>query len=208
MVDKVDRPETPAPYVIREPSQTKEDRHQQQDQKEEAERKQRKEIEGGDWRKFGKQNAIIKQLRVPRERIARCLYRAVTLHSGIGTLMVDVMWRDGKRTRGALMLVTRLEDFIRLKKLRPGEPVPEELWAKGPTVELGIIQRIVGSGRLPGKDIGGKGAREERPPAKEEAGILRALGLVDREGKKNWGLALLYLFLIALAVLAIVIMVT
>ncbi len=60
MVEKIDRPEAPAPYVIREPSQTKEDRHQQQNPKEDAEREQRKQIEGGDWTKFGRQNAVIK----------------------------------------------------------------------------------------------------------------------------------------------------
>jgi len=208
MVEKIDRPEAPAPYVIREAKQTKEDRHQQQNPKEDAEREQRRQMEGGDWKKFGRQNAVIKPLRVPRERIARCLYRAVTLHSGIGTLMVDVVWRDGKVTRGALMLVTRLEDFIRLKKLKPGEAVPEGLWAKGPTVELGIIHRIAGGGRMPGKDLGGGEARREGVPPVKKVSWLRALGLVDREGKTNWGLALLYLFLIALAVLAAVVTIT
>ncbi len=132
----------------------------------------------------------------------------MTLHSGIGTLMVDVIWRDGKVTRGALMLVTRLEDFIRLKKLRPGEAVPEELWAKGPVVELGIIHRIRGGGRLPGKDLGRGEASMDKAPLVKEVSWLRVLGLVDREGKTNWGLALLYLFLIALAVLAAVVMIT
>lgn len=207
MVERINKPEAPTPHRVEQAKQTKEDRHQQQNPKEDAEREQQKQIEGGDWSKFGRQNAVIKQLRVPRERIARCLYRAVTLHSGIGTLMVDVIWKDGKRTRGALMLVTRLEDFIRLKKLRPGEQVPEELWARGPTVELGIIQRIAGSGRLPGKDIGGKGTREEKPVEREEVGFLRTLGLVNGEGKTNWGLALLYLFLIALAVAAALVLI-
>jgi hypothetical protein len=208
MIDKVDRPETPAPYVVREAKQTKEDRHQQHNPKEDAEREQRKQIEGKEWSKFGRQSSIIKPLRVPRVRIARCLYRGATLHSGIGTLMVDVAWKDGRLTRGALMLITRLEDFMRLKKLRPGEQVPEELWAKGPTVELGIIQRVKGGGGFPGKDIGGKKAQEKQVQAQQRSNPLRSIGIVDGKGKINWGLVLLYAFLIALAVMAVVIAVT
>ncbi len=206
MVEKIDRPEAPPPYVIREAKQTKEDRHQQQNPKEDAEREQRKQLESGEWKKFGRQSAVIKQIRVPREKIARCHYRGVTLHSGIGTLMVDLFWKDGKRTIGALLLVTRLEDFIRLKKMKPGEQVPEELWAKGPTVEIGIIQRLAGDGRLPGKELGGRQRRQTRPSEAKGKGILESAGIVDREGKRHWGLALLYIFLIALAVMAAVIL--
>jgi hypothetical protein len=207
MVEKVDRPEAPAPYVVREAKQTKEDRHQQHNPREDAEREQRKQIEGKEWSKFGRQSAVIKSLRVPRERIARFLYRGATLHSGIGTLMVDVAWKDGRLTRGALMLITRLEDFMRLRKLRPGEQVPEGLWAKGPTVELGIIQRVKGGGGFPGRDIGGRKVQEKQVQAPEKFDPLRSIGIVDGKGKTNWGLVLLYAFLIALAVMAVIIMV-
>ena len=204
MIERINKPEAPVPHRVEQAKQTKEDRHQQQNPKDDAEREQRKQIEGGDWEKFGRQNAVIKQLRVPRDRIARCLYRAVTLHSGIGTLMVDVIWRDRKITRGALMLVTRLEDFIRLKKLTLGKDVPEELWAKGPTVELGIMQRS--GGAIPGKDIGGK-READAVAAPEKPGALQRIGIMDREGKPNWGLALLYLFLLTLAVMAVIILI-
>jgi hypothetical protein len=194
--------------VIREAKQTKEDRHQQHNPKEDAEREQRRQIEGKEWKKFGRQSATIKSVRVPREKIARCLYRGATLHSGIGTLMVDVAWKDNRLTRGALMLITRLEDFMRLRKLRPGEPVPEELWAKGPMVELGIIQRVAGGGAFPGKDIGRKKAQEKQVQAPQKPGLLRSIGVIDGKGKTNWGLVALYAFLIALATMAIVIALT
>jgi len=208
MVEKVDRPEAPAPYVIREAKQTKEDRHQQHNPREDAEREQRRQIEGKEWRKFGRQNAVIKPLRVPRESISRCLYRAATLHSGIGTLMVDVGWKDGRLTRGALMLITRLEDFMRLRKLKPGEPVPEELWAKGPMVELGIIQRVAGGGAFPGKDIGTRKTEGKQVQAPQRPDLLRSIGVTDGKGKTNWGLVALYAFLIALAIMALIIAIT
>ncbi len=200
MVEKIDRPEAPPPYVVREAKQTKEDRHQQHKPREDAEREQKKQLEEKEWKKFGRRDTIIKPLRVARERISRCLYRGVTLHSGIGTLMVDVRWADGRWTRGALMLVTRLEDFIRLKKLSPGQEVPEDLWARGPMVEMGIVQRIAESGKFPGKDLSrGRGEAEIK---EEKPSFLQMIGVKDLEGKTNWGLALLYVFLIAMVVMA------
>lgn len=201
MIERINKPEAPTPHRVEQAKQTKEDRHQQHNPKDDAEREQQKQIEGGDWKKYGRQNATIKQVRVPRERIARCLYKAVTLHSGIGTLMVDVVWKDGKVTRGALLLVTRLEDFIKLKKLKPGEEVPEELWAKGPVVELGIIQRIAAGGGIPGKEIGRP--REQQQEVRRKPDLLETIGLVNRERKVSWGIVLLYAFLIALFVMGL-----
>jgi hypothetical protein len=201
MIEKVDRPETPPAYVIREAKQTKEDRHQRHTPREDAERERKRQMEQKEWQKYGKRDTTIKPLRVPREMILRCLYRFVTLHSGICTLTVDVNWKDGRWTRGALMLVTRLEDFIKLKKLAPGQEVPETLWVKGPMVEMGIIQTVAESGKFPGKDLTSRRVFAEE---EKKIGFLQTIGLKDNAGKMNWGLALLYAFLAAMAVMAVV----
>lgn len=204
MIERINKPEAPIPHRVEQSKQTKEDRHQQHNPRDDAEREQRKQIEGKEWKKFGRRDATIKQLRVPRESIARCLYRGITLHSGIGTLMVDVLWKDRKITRGALMLVRRLEDFIKLKKLNPGDAVPEAFWARGAVVELGIVQRM-GSAAIPGKEFGV--GKQKRPEAERSAGILEKAGIVDRQGGIHWGIALLYAFLVALAAMAAVILI-
>jgi hypothetical protein len=206
MIERINKPEAPIPHRVEQSKQTKEDRHQQHNPRDDAEREQRKQIEGKEWKKFGRQNSIIKQIRVPRERIARCLYRGVTLHSGIGTLMVDVVWRDKKVTRGALMLVRRLEDFIKLKKLNPGDEVPENFWARGPVVEIGILQHIGTSTAIPGEEFGGR--KKQLSDTAKPPGWLEKAGIVDRDGTKHWGIALLYAFLITLAVMAAVILLT
>ncbi|MFH1831161.1 MAG: hypothetical protein ABH871_10395 [Pseudomonadota bacterium] len=200
MIEKIDRPEAPPPYSVREAKQTKEDRHQQREPREDAEREQKKQLEEKEWEKFGRRDTTIKPLRVARDKISRCLYRAVTLHSGIGTLMVDVSWVDGRWTRGALMLVTRLEDFIRLKKLAPGQEVPLDLWARGPMVEMGIVQRTADSGKFPGRDLASKKEAPEQKEAKPT--LLQKIGIKDKAGKTHWELALLYAFLVAMVVMA------
>lgn len=205
MIERINKPEAPIPHRVEQSKQTKEDRHQQHNPRDDAEREQRKQIEGKEWKKFGRQDAVIRQLRVPRERIAHCLYRGVTLHSGIGTLTVDVAWKDNKMTRGALMLIRRLEDFIQLKKLAPGDIVPEKLWARGPVVELGIVEHIGAGSRVPGRELGGQSRRETE--TQRRPGLLEKTGIVDREGRKHLGIALLYAFLLALAIMAVVILI-
>ena len=204
MIEKIDRPDVPNPYSISQAKETKEDRHQQHNPKDDAERERKRRLEGKEWQKFGRRTVVIKPLRVAREKIARCLFKSVSLHSGIGTLKVDVAWVDGKMTRDALMLVHRLEDFLKLRDLSPGQPVPEALWVRGPTVEMGIPHVMTEAGALSGRDM------ESRPPvqtktAEKKKGFLKRSGIVNEDtGAPNWGLTLMYAFVLALVVAAIV----
>ena len=58
----------------------------------------------------------------------------------MGTLQLDVVWKDRRVTRGALAIVSQLEDFIALKKLQQGQEVPDKFWSHNEVVELGIIE--------------------------------------------------------------------
>jgi hypothetical protein len=75
-------------------------------------------------------------------------------------------------------------------------------------VELGIIQRVAGGGAFPGKDIGRKKVEARQVQAPQKPGLLRSIGIIDSKGKTNWGLVALYAFLIALAIMALVIALT
>jgi hypothetical protein len=205
MIDKIDRPDAHSPYRIGEAKQTKEDQHQQQNPKEELERQYQKRIEGKEWSKFGRKTTVVKPLHLPREEIARCVFRSVSLHSGTGILQVDVHVRDGRTIRGALMLITKLEEFIQLKKLLPGQLVAEELWAKGPTIEMGIVQHLTEAG-LPGEEIRGRPSPARKEVPARRSWIERA-GLVDRQSRRtNWGLAALLLLLLGLIILTMALM--
>ncbi|MBN1282314.1 MAG: hypothetical protein JXA24_00895 [Proteobacteria bacterium] len=210
MVEKIDRPDAPNPYAISQAKETKEDRHQQHNPKEDAERERQRRIEGKEWQKFGRRTVVIKPLRVGREKIRKCLFKSVNLHSGIGTLKVDLIWADGRRTENALMLVRMLEDFLKLRSLSPGEEVPEALWVRGPTVEIGIPHVIAEAGALSGREIEASGRPSGGPgPRIAGAGLLLRLGIVDAgTGGVNWGLVLMYAFVGVLAVAAVAAMIS
>jgi len=203
MVEKIDRPEAPQTYTISQAKETKEDRHQQHNPKDDAERERKKQIEGKQWQKFGRRTVVIKPLRVDRAKIKRLLFRGAGLHSGIGTLRADVIWADGKKTSGVLMLIRRLEDYLKLKGYAPGQEIPEELWVRGPTVEMGIPQTITEAGALSGRDMEG-GQRPAAEARASKSGWALKAGLKDpKTGKTNWGLVLMYAFVLALALAAV-----
>ncbi len=208
MVEKIDRPEAPPPYRITKAKESREDQHQSSyNQREEQEKQYQKQLEGNEWEKFERRTMVIKPVRVPRARIDRLLFRAAKLHSGTGILQVDVVWRDGRQTRGALVLLTHLEDFIRTKRFKPGETVPDSLWAHGTTIELGIPQRVGEAKRRPGKPsgAGAKQAPSKGSLARALPRWLGAIGLIDRStGKVSWGVMLLYLFLLGMTITVIV----
>jgi len=205
MVEKIDRPDAPPAYRITEAKKTDEDQHQQQDQRDDAEKKYQKQLDGKDWTKYGRRTTVIKPVRVPRERIAKCIFRSVSLYKGIGILQVKVIWKDGRTTEIALIRVPHLEDFTRLKKLSPGNEVPVEFWGSGPQVELGIPQSISSSGPIHFDQIK---RQEKESPVKRESGVDRlliALGIINRgTGGISWGMVAFYLFLVAIIVIAIV----
>lgn len=209
MVEKVDRPDAQPPWRITAPKESREDQHQQQDQREEQEKRYQKQLEGRDWKKFGTRTVVIKPMRVPRGEIDRCLFRAVAMRSGIGTLQAAIRWRDGQETKVALILLRRLEDFLRVKKLAPGAVVPEDIWGREETVEIGIPQ-IIENARPGGRTLAGGGTQTtgERSATRRRAPprFLVTLGLLDgATGRIRWGIVLTYLMLIAFAIALVVV---
>lgn len=204
MVEKVDRPEVPRPYEITRPKDAKEDQHREPDQREEQERKYQRQLSEKNWSKFGERAATIKPVKVDRTKISRCLFRGASLHNGIGLMQMDVIWVDGKITAGALFLLKNLEDLIRLRKYKPGEEIPESFWVRGPTVELGIIQQTAANVRFTPAEKTEPGVQVAAQ--KRKWGFFSAVGIInDRDKKINWGIVALYLFLISIAMTALII---
>lgn len=140
MIDKIDRPEAPTPYRINAAKDAKESQHQQSTMKDEQEKRRQEEIAGKEWGKFNTRGIRIKPLRTSRNQIERCLFRSVAFHQGLGTLQLDIVWKDKRTTRGALAVVSQLDDFISLKKLQQGQEIPDKYWSHNDVVELGIIE--------------------------------------------------------------------
>lgn len=202
MVDKIDRPEAPPPYFITRAKDAKESQHQAPNQREEQERRRQKELTEKEWGKFDKRTMTIRPIRVTRSEVIRCLFRQVSLHSGVGTLQVDVFWKDGRTTRGALVLLSKLEDFVQLKKFSLGQEVPESFWAKGQEVEFGIIQ-MIGAQSPPLQSSNQSDVLPAIRAAKKS--VIRFLGILNGENRINWGFIALYLFFMAIIAIVIII---
>ena len=203
MVDKIDRSEAPPAYFITRPKDAKESQHQQKEEGDEQEQRRKQETSEKAWSKFDRRATTIRPLRAERVKIARCLFRAVFLHGGVGTLQIDVIWKDGHSTNGALVLLARLEDFFRLKKFAAGQEVPEEFWARGALVELGIIEVLSPGTPTERGDAGARGAAASAAPLRRP--LLARMGIVDAAaGRVSWGAVAAYLILAAIAVAAVV----
>ena len=200
MVDKIDRPEAPPAYFITRAKDAKESQHEQKGQRdEEGERRQKEQAEK-DWSKFDRKTTVIKPLQTKREKIARCLFRTVVLHGGVATLQVDVMWKDGHKTDGALVLLARLDDYLKLKRFAKGQEVPEEFWSRQGRVDLGIIQVI--SSAPQSREISGMRAGELPVDEGKPRSLLEVAGLTDGRCRRiRWGAVAAYLILAAIAAL-------
>lgn len=205
MVEKIDRPEAKPIYEIREPKGTHEDQHQSPNQREEAERQYKKQLEGDqkEWSKFGQRSMVIKPFKVPTDRVNRIVFRAINLHKGVGIIQVDIIWKDGRDTKSALMRLARMEDYFRLRKLSSGEEVPRELWSSAPNLEFGILQSIGASGPFTSPGI-----REQRAPGIRRPAIpfdlLKAIGVKDKgTGQVNWGVVAVYIAMLACMTIAL-----
>ena len=202
MVDKIDRSEAPPAYFITRPKDAKESQHENKERgDEEGERRQKEQAEL-EWSKFDRRTTAIRPLKASRAEISRCLFRGVFLHSGVGTLQIDVIWRDGRRTLGALVLLPRLEDYLRLKKFAAGQDVPDAFWSRNGAVELGIISAISpGQQQSRGIPSGESHAVQTR---RRGGSLFAAMGAVDRSGRINWGVVAIYSFFFVLAVFIVV----
>lgn len=138
MIHKIDKPEAPPPYQITRPKESKEDQHQSPNQREEQEMRYQKEQTGKDWDKFDRRKYPVRSFKVRKELINHLLYRSSYVHGGICTIIVDIVWHNGQLTYGALIPALRYEDFFSLKKFVAGEKLPEEFWARGDELEIGI----------------------------------------------------------------------
>lgn len=189
MVEKIDRPDAPLPYQITRPKDAKEDQHRPPSQREEQERRYGKDLAEKAQEKFGGRRITVKSIRVARNNIVKCLFRTVALSKGVGILQVDVFWKDGKSTNGALVAVGDMRQFIELKKFAAGREVPEEFWARGEVVELGIIQAA------PSAPVKGRGF-ETTAVTKRESHIT----------KINWKIIAIFAAIAAVVLIIIVIM--
>ena len=195
MVDKVDRPEAPPTWKIKEPARTKDDRRsrQQEESKEQKKEKFEKQREEGRWQKFDSRTMVIKPVRVPLRDIKGFRFCSVTMHSGVATMEADLEWTSGRITEGTMLRLSGFEDYVKAKRLSVGNMVPREMWAKEDPLEVGIPQVRASSGSFAAKELEreDREARRQRPQVKRS--LLTAIGLKNkRTGQFQWSMLILY----------------
>ena len=200
MVERINKPEAPPTYRVLPSKEAKDDQSQRQEY-EEGEEAYQKAVQGGDFSKYRGRSMTIKPVKVQRNRIDRVLFKSTVLHAGSAILEASVMWIDGRTTDSALFLLSRTEDYMRLKIFKKGDPVPEQFWARGPEIELGIVQMEPQSGSWGSKELG----RDNKTPKKaDKKSILSSIGLVDKKtGRFQWFVLALYGIAIILSIMII-----
>lgn len=205
MVDKIDRPEAPAPWRIKEPGRTKDDRPSQQQQESKEQKKERFEKRAeGRWQKFDSRTMIIKPMRIALRDIRSLRFRNVTFHGGIVTIEGDLEWMNGRITEGAMLVLAGIEEYMRVKRLPLNAEVPREIWARTDPVEIGIPQERTPSGSFSIEEMEQAEEEEAAEVKRPSFKLLETLGLVNKDtGAFQWATLVLYLLIAVGLALAI-----
>ena len=199
MVDRIDRPDAPQPWKIKQTGRTKDDRHsqQQEESKEQKQKKFEKRANEGTWEKLGGRTMVIKQMRVPLRDIKAMRYRNVTMHSGIVTLEADLDWKNGRVSEGVVVRLAGLDAYMKVKHLTIGNEVPREFWALADPLEVGIPVESASSGSFNTEEIEREvtDARRMHKP-KTGRSFLERIGLKSKvTGKFQWAVFFLYIII-------------
>ncbi len=202
MVERINKPEAAPAYHILPAKETKDDESKKQDY-EEGEEHYQKSQGGGDWAKYRGRAMTIKPVRAPRERIARVLFRNTALKGGMGILEATVVWKDGRTTEPVLFLIPRTDEYMKLRLLKRGQPVPENYWARTDPIEMGIVQLEPTSGSWGMKEL----EREDKAvkAARAKFSLFSTIGLVNGvTGKFQWFMLAVYLAALTVLILAVI----
>lgn len=108
----------------------------------------------------------------------------------------DMDWANGRVTEGAMVRLGGFEEYVRAKRLRSGEEVPRELWAKSDPLEVGIPQEKTPSGSFAAKELEREAEEAKKKPPPTKRSLLTAIGLKNkRTGEFQWSMLILYLII-------------
>jgi len=145
MVDKIDRPDAPSPYSIKAATETKKDKPKEERSFEEKANYQQSQG-NQEWEKFQTDSSLRRTVRVPMEEIEKLIYRRASPRQASPTVDADLIWKNGTVTENVSFLLKQWGDFLKLKNLTPGTPIPSVFWAHGNELEISIPQSRSGSG--------------------------------------------------------------
>lgn len=137
VVEKIDRPKPVEPWRINATAQST-DQEQKQEQSGQAEDEYSSPGTPLRWQKFHATDEQRRLLRIPRERIAHCWFRRVTLRRQIAILEGVVELTDGTQHHGVQMLLPRFDDYFQFKGYAVGQEIPLLTHLHEPVIELSV----------------------------------------------------------------------
>jgi hypothetical protein len=138
MVDRVDRPDAPSAYRIKEASSTADDRGGKRDQQENEWDEYSGSHATSDWHKIYAAKTYRRYIKLKTALIERCWYKHATMQRGIALLEADISLKNGQVVRNAHMILPNHEDYWKIKIQKPGEEIPLVMIAREPIIEISI----------------------------------------------------------------------
>lgn len=202
MVDRIDKPDAPPSYMVKSPTETKKDKPKEQKGQEDLPTFQHSK-QSLYQEKFQGSSDALKTIQVPIAEIRKLVFHRATPHLGVPTAVADLVWKDGKVLEGASFLLRNWQDFLKIKNLKPGEPIPEPYWNfRGEVLEVTLRQKIQTSGSINLKELerGTPPPPTQLPPLNFWQRCARNCGLID---PKTGSLKPLGVILLSLGVVAV-----
>ena len=202
MVDRVDKPDAPNPYRIQSTTETKKDKpHEERAPGQEAKYQQEKRNQ--EWGKFQADPDLRKTVRVPLGDILQLKFRRASSRQASPTVNADLVWKDGRTTENVSFLLHNLEDFLKIKNMKPGDPIPPSFWTRGKELEVTIPQGRSGSGpwTMPPMEENTASAKQTERPWHA---IAIFMGVMDYK-TKSWKFSLLFLYGLFLSIVLLLI---
>lgn len=155
MVERIDKPEPPPTYGVPAATESKRDKPREERRQEDLPTFRKRE--GFLYKeKFGTEGATRRPLKIPVTEIVALKFRRIFPRGGNPMVEADLVWKDGRVTEGVSFLLRQREDFLKLRNLKVGEPIPPPFWNTGPELEISIRQEGSTSGPWRLSDVMGE----------------------------------------------------
>lgn len=125
MVDKVDRPDAPAPWQIKETVATKDRGQREQPQQQPFDQPDEFSSPGSvaEWHKIHREAETRRVMKIERSQVRHLWFRRATMKRQLAVLEMDLELTGGKLYRGAQAILPRFDDYFRIKGYTPGQEV-------------------------------------------------------------------------------------
>lgn len=133
MVDRVDKPDAPPPYLVKSPTETKKDKPKEERRQEDLPTFQQGKEEALYREKFQGETGVLKTVKIALEEVDGFLFKRAIPRHGVPMVDTELVWKNGKKLSGVSFLLKNWQDFMQIKNIKAGEKIPPPFWNYGGT---------------------------------------------------------------------------